>query len=313
MVNFDCASRGEIKQILELGIKSDRIIYANPYKNISDIDYANNNSIPLTVVDSVEELNKLEKYKKLNILIRVKVNDKDSLMPFSSKFGSDFEETLQILKLAKKQNINISGFSFHVGSGCYNSNQYYDAVKMIYDIINKSKTNKIQYQHDYKIIDIGGGFSGDNDNKFIDQANKINDALKLFKNTPYRNIKFISEPGRFYMTKTHTLYVPIIAKRKVENKFFYIVDESLYSSFSNIAYDYAKPEFKLIKKTPIISSSEYDSIIFGRTCDSQDKLIEMKLPELQIGDYFEIENMGAYTTVSSTNFNGFDTTEKVYL
>jgi len=312
-VNFDCASRGEIKQILDLGIKSDRIIYANPYKNLSDIEYANNNNIPLTVVDSVEELNKLEKYKKLNILIRVKVNDKDSLMPFSSKFGSDFEETLQILKLAKKQNININGFSFHVGSGCYNSNQYYDAVKMIYDIINKSLKSNIK--HDYKIIDIGGGFTGDNDNKFLDQATKINEALKLFKNTSYKNIKFISEPGRFYMTKTHTLYVPIIAKRKVGNKFFYIVDESLYSSFSNIAYDYAKPEFKLIKliKQNEKSSSKYDSIIFGRTCDSQDKLVEMKLPELQIGNYFEIENMGAYTTVSSTNFNGFDTTEKVYL
>ena len=32
-----------------------------------------------------------------------------------------------------------------------------------------------------------------------------------------------------------------------------------------------------------------------------------------VEDYFEIKNMGAYTTVSSTNFNGFDTTEKVYL
>jgi len=39
----------------------------------------------------------------------------------------------------------------------------------------------------------------------------------------------------------------------------------------------------------------------------------MKLPELQIGDYFEVKNMGAYTTASSTNFNGFATTEKVYL
>ena len=315
-VNFDCASYGEIKQILDLGINSDRIIYANPYKSSYDLKYAIDNKIPLTVVDSVEELNKIQQItaneSKIDILIRVKVNDKDSLMPFSSKFGSDFEETLQILKLAKKQNINISGFSFHVGSGCYNSNQYYDAIKMIHDIINKSK--ELRYSNDFKIIDIGGGFTGEDKYKFLNQASKINDAIKLFKNTSYRNIKFISEPGRFYMTKTHTLYVPIIAKRKVGNKFFYIVDESLYSSFSNIAYDFAKPTFKLIKQNESKNlKPEYDSIIFGRTCDSQDKLIELRLPELQIGDYFEIENMGAYTTVSSTNFNGFATTEKVYL
>ena len=89
----------------------------------------------------------------------------------------------------------------------------------------------------------------------------------------------------------------------------------LYSSFSNIAYDMAKPSFKLIKRKSNIlqSESNHDSVIFGRTCDSQDKLIELRLPELQIGDYFEVENMGAYTTVSSTNFNGFLTTEKVYI
>ena len=234
------------------------------------------------------------------------MNDKESLMPFSSKFGSDFEETINILKIAKKRKINISGFSFHVGSGCQNSNQYYDALKMVNDIIIKSKINNIN--HNYKIIDIGGGFTGDDEIKFLSQADKINKAIQLYKNT---NIKFISEPGRFYMTKTHTLYVPIIAKRKVGNKFFYIVDESLYSSFSNIAYDMAQPVFKLMKETK--NSTLLDSVIFGRTCDSQDKLMEMKLPELEIGDYFEIENMGAYTTVSSTKFNGFELTEKIYL
>jgi diaminopimelate decarboxylase len=41
--------------------------------------------------------------------------------------------------------------------------------------------------------------------------------------------------------------------------------------------------------------------------------MEMKLPELEIGDYFEIENMGAYTTVSSTKFNGFPLTKKIYI
>jgi ornithine decarboxylase len=310
-VNFDCASYGEIKQILDLGVSSDRIIYANPYKSSTDIKYAIDNKVPITVVDSVEELQKIKSLGKIDILIRVKVNDKDSLMPFSSKFGSDYDETLNILKLAKKEKINISGFSFHVGSGCYNSNQYSDAINLVLNIINKSK--KLNYNSNFKIIDIGGGFSGDDENKFLSQASAINSAIENIKLK--EKFKIISEPGRFYMTKTHILYVPIIAKRKVGNKFFYIVDESLYSSFSNIAYDMAKPSFKLIKRKSNIlqSESDHDSVIFGRTCDSQDKLIELRLPELQIGDYFEVENMGAYTTVSSTNFNGFQTTEKVYI
>jgi len=307
-INFDCASYGEIKQILGLGINANRIIYANPYKNITDIEYAIKQDIPLTVVDSVEELEKL-KNKDIETLIRVKVNDKDSLMPFSSKFGSTYEETIDILKLAKKFNKNISGFSFHVGSGCYNPSQYFDAVNMVYDIINQTK----ELNHKYKIVDIGGGFSGESDETFIEQANMINKGLKLFNIDKYYGMKFISEPGRFFMTKSHVLYVPIIGKKRTNGKIHYIVDESLYSSFSNITYDLAKPNLKLLINEKIDTSKLYDSVIFGRTCDSADKIMEMKIPELDVGEYFEIKNMGAYTTVSSTNFNGFDTTEKVYL
>jgi ornithine decarboxylase len=316
-INFDCASKGEIKQILDLGIDCNRIIYANPYKSNSSIEYSTDKNIPLTVIDSVEELEKI-KNKNIETLIRVKVNDKESLMPFSSKFGSSFEETISILKLAKSYNKNISGFSFHVGSGCYNPYQYFDAVKMIYDIINKTK----YLNHNYKIIDIGGGYSGLCEDEFIKQASSINNSLKLFENNInfLNGIKFISEPGRFYVTKTYTLYVPIIAKRKTNNKIFYIIDESIYSSFSNITYDMYKPKFELMKdfenkdsKSKNEKKTLFDSVIFGRTCDSADRILETELPELNIGDYFEVKNMGAYTTVSSTNFNGFETTEKIYL
>jgi len=315
-INFDCASLGEIKQIKNLGIDSNKIIYANPYKGKHDFAYAVDNKVPLTVVDSIEELQKIQsqlKNKKIETLIRLKVEDKDSLMPFSSKFGASYEETISILKLAKKLNINIAGFSFHVGSGCYNPNQYYEAVKLTHYIMHNSLKNG-DTSHEYSVVDIGGGFTGSCDEKFVDQASKIKQGVELFKSSPdlFNKLKFISEPGRFFMTKSHTLYVPIIAKRKTNNKIFYIVDESIYSSFSNIIFDMAKPELKIISKIkkPRIY---YDSVIFGRTCDSADKILEMKLPELEIGNYFEIKNMGAYTTASSTNFNGFETTEKIYL
>ena len=286
-----------------MSIDSKRIIYANPYKSDSDIKHSVKQNIDVTVIDSVNELNKLRD-KNIEVLVRIKVNDKDSLMPFSSKFGANYEETLDILKLAKKYNKNIAGFSFHVGSGCYNPVQYYDAVKNIYDIINKTRDLK----HDYKIVDIGGGFNGESDEKFIEQANNILKGMKLFKDS---NLEFISEPGRYFATKSHTLYVPIIAKKRSNNKNVYVIDESVYSSFSNITYDVAKPKLELTKQPQ--SKKEYDSIVFGRTCDSADKIIETKLPELEIGDYFIVKNMGAYTTASSTTFNGFEQTQKIYL
>ena len=46
----------------------------------------------------------------------------------------------------------------------------------------------------------------------------------------------------------------------------------------------------------------------GPTCDSFDKIsLSVQLPgNLEIGDYLLTENIGAYSTASSTNFNGFD-------
>jgi ornithine decarboxylase len=53
----------------------------------------------------------------------------------------------------------------------------------------------------------------------------------------------------------------------------------------------------------------------GPTCDSFDKItLSAELPaELEIGDYLYTENIGAYSTASSTKFNGFDGAKIIHL
>jgi ornithine decarboxylase len=48
--------------------------------------------------------------------------------------------------------------------------------------------------------------------------------------------------------------------------------------------------------------------VVGPTCDSFDKIsLSVELPGiLRVGDYLYTENIGAYSTASSTRFNGFD-------
>lgn len=38
--NFDCASKNEIKAVLNLGVKPDRIIFSNPVKNETELIWA---------------------------------------------------------------------------------------------------------------------------------------------------------------------------------------------------------------------------------------------------------------------------------
>jgi ornithine decarboxylase len=54
--------------------------------------------------------------------------------------------------------------------------------------------------------------------------------------------------------------------------------------------------------------------IFGRTCDSADVLADrVFLPRLSVGDRLHVDDMGAYTFVSSSEFNGFPKPDVVIL
>ena len=49
----------------------------------------------------------------------------------------------------------------------------------------------------------------------------------------------------------------------------------------------------------------YPCNIWGPTCDSSDKIGQMNLPELSVGVWILFKDMGAYTKVYHSEFNGF--------
>jgi ornithine decarboxylase len=53
--NFDCASKGEIKAAIALGVKPENILYANPCKMESHIAYARDVGVKIMTFDCVEE------------------------------------------------------------------------------------------------------------------------------------------------------------------------------------------------------------------------------------------------------------------
>jgi len=58
-VNFDCASKQEIQQILGSGVSASRIIYANPTKMKSHLAYARSSGVDLMTFDNADELRKI--------------------------------------------------------------------------------------------------------------------------------------------------------------------------------------------------------------------------------------------------------------
>jgi ornithine decarboxylase len=311
--NFDCASKSEIELILNIIKDPNRIIYANPCKSCSYIKYANDNNVKLFTFDCEEELYKIkENCQDAKVILRLEVDDTSSLCKFNYKFGCKLKNIHNIFKTINDLNINLVGFSFHVGSGCKDANSYYKALekcRFAYDIA-KNKYNITPY-----IIDIGGGFPGTNNENKI-SFDDIVDKIKKGQNDFFgdiNNIEYIAEPGRYFTEASHTLFVTVTSKKKENNHFKYYINDGIYGSFNCITNDHQNPIFiPLIQN--INNNKLYISTVFGPTCDSIDTIYkDILLPELNINDILYIENFGSYTISASAFFNGFKTTNFIYL
>lgn len=308
-LSFDCASKNEIAKIIKLGVEPTRIVYANPCKMVDQIKYARANDVDLMTFDSVYELYKITIYHpSAKLLIRIQTDDSQSRCQFNSKFGVTLEEVPEMLKQAKLAHLEVVGVSFHVGSGCDDPQAYRTALQSCHQVTKMAEEAGFHFS----IIDVGGGFPGDDDEKFKRMATIIRQNIEEYFTG--QDIRFIAEPGRFFVTAAYTLVTSVINKKVIgagENrKLIYYLSDSVYNSFNNTVFDHAKITFQPFNER---NERDYECIIFGPTCDSMDRIpTETRLPDLAIGETVYCENMGAYTLAASSNFNGFAKTECRY-
>ena len=312
-LNFDCASKNEIAKVIAADVKPEKIIFANPCKMVQDIKYSRANDVDLMTFDSSHELYKIKLYHpSAKLVIRIQVDDSKSRCKFNCKFGVKVEEVKDLLQQAKFMDLDIMGISFHVGSGCEDPTVFKSALencRQVYDI-----GNELGFK--LNLVDIGGGFPGDDDNKFIETAKIINESInEYFSDT---EVKFMAEPGRYFVTKAFTLVTSVINKKIIKKSdnpddkhIIYYLSDGVYGSFNNIIFDYAKVELLPFNER---NEKTYECTVFGLSCDSFDRISSgCRLPDLSIGEVIYVLNMGAYTLASASHFNGFAPPECKYI
>lgn len=309
---FDCASGMELQKAASLFDSktfAKSSIFANPCKPPRDLRVATEVESGPTVVDSVEEVQKLaERGWTRGSLIRIAVEDQGSKMPFSKKFGAAVTDVSAISTIARSLGQEIKGISFHVGSGCLTPLQYTKAIQLALLSLN-------QITKEPKIVDIGGGFEADT---FHKAAAHIQHSIQSVPaNLP---IQWIAEPGRYFAADFQDLFVPVIGKKAAVNGkgWRYTIDESLYGQFSCIPFDRATPSWLRVQSEKEIQSRQSTrkmspGVLFGRTCDSVDMIAQTDhMEELHVGDWLWFPKMGAYTSVTATEFNGFPKPKIIY-
>ncbi|KAG2394061.1 hypothetical protein C9374_003825 [Naegleria lovaniensis] len=301
-----------------------------------------------TTLDSVCEVEKLaEHWKHCKGIIRIKTDDAHSAIGFSEKFGATKHGAIEIMERAKELGINLVGVSFHVGTNCEDVQSY---VKALRDTAELCKTAKDHFGFTFNLIDIGGGFMS-RLKSALPMETVANEIIPLITESFARSeitsqndlvdrstVRIIAEPGRYVVSRSHTLVCHIHTKKDLREEnairvaellqqgvdvdslpllddFHYYIDDGIYGSFNNVVYDHVQLVVNTVMTKKANKNQEkHPSTLWGTTCDSLDILFKgYPLPELSLGDHLFFHNFGAYTTASSSEFNGFKNNRLHYI
>uniref|UniRef100_L2FKD0 Ornithine decarboxylase n=1 Tax=Colletotrichum fructicola (strain Nara gc5) TaxID=1213859 RepID=L2FKD0_COLFN len=282
---FDCASKTEIDQVLNMGtVAPERIIYAQPCKTNSYVRYVKAMGVKQMTFDNADELRKVAKlFPEAELYLRIMTDDESSLCRLSMKFGAAKEDTNELLATAKDLGLNVVGVSFHVGSGASDPMAFYKAVYDAYEYFPASSNVNI-------IAEPGRYY--------------VSAAFTIACNIIAR--RTVDEPS--LNEKRYMLYV----------------NDGLYGNFSSIMFDHQHPVAKVLRAGPATvydcpsanACPDGEGVrysVWGPTCDGIDRITETISfeHELDVGDWLYFEDMGAYTKCSATRFNGSSTASPI--
>ena len=227
---FDCASAGEVLQVLNLGVASSRVIFANPCKRFVDLATISKHQVPHTTFDSAFELDKLaSRCPGVGCVLRIRADDPTARMPFGVKYGATANEFLPLLQHAHSLGLRVAGVSFHVGSGAGSPGAYKNALlaaRSVWDLYARDVEPAALVRP--WLVDIGGGLTGGFDEKtgdaFVQVGTSAPDAVawavnaaldELFPETDFPGgLTCISEPGRYFAECSSHIVTRVFGKRE---------------------------------------------------------------------------------------------------
>lgn len=304
---FDCASRKEIERILDFGVSPERIIYANPAKQPSYLRFAQQKGVDKMTFDNVDELLKIKEiFPAAKLVLRIRFDAKSAMLLLGKKFGCDpGDEAKQLIRQCQDMQLNLIGICFHGGSNLHEPEVYYPAIaacKKLFDFAT-SIGLKLNF------LDIGGGFSGVDAHQVESCAKQVTRALDEF--FPDDQTEIIAEPGAFFSNSAMKHIVHVNSRRVTRSpdgqilNIEYFINEGLFTSFMQ-CYMYNSALIPRPLVAPKFDASKtYDSTFWGQSCNSIDKVFEIKFSELHVGDWIIFDDCGSYGFCHATSFNGF--------
>ena len=302
---LDIVSGGELYRGLKAGFSPRKIVYSGVGKRIDEIDYALKTGILMFNIESLEELEVINKRagllkKKASVAIRVNPDVDPKTHPYIStgmkknKFGINTEFAIQGYRTAMRlANINIVGIDCHIGSQITETGPFMEALSSLKSMIR----DLMDYGINIKYLDMGGGLGITYDNEAppdpVEYANAIKESIGDLK------VKLILEPGRVIVGNAGILVTKVLYRKSTDDKEFVIVDAGMNDLVRPTLYK----AFHAIKPVVISGEGEMTADIVGPICESGDFMaLGRIMPKVGQGELLSVMSAGAYGFVMSSNY-----------
>lgn len=306
VAGFDVASIGEAL-LVQAEVPGARCWFMNPAKSRRDIERSwREFGLRDFVVDCAAEFDKLlevlpTRDTSVRVFVRFHSGASDALYDLNSKFGASHEETQWLLRRIAAQTAWSVGLAFHPGSQTISVEPYLSAMQTAARLIEQADAP-------VTALDIGGGFPARYDNMPMPPpAGMLAQLGEFVASSPaLKRVELLCEPGRVLVYDCMSLFARVILRK----------DQSIYCGagiFGGLLP--AQQYFQLPVRAwrdgePMAGSAvveRRDFVVFGPTCDSNDRLaFPYALPsQLREGDWIEFQHVGAYSESVRCAFNGF--------
>lgn len=269
-----------------------------------------------------------------------------------NKFGAPYEAVAKLIRTAKSLAVDVVGVSFHVGSGCQDAQGYAYALQLarrvfddliaaefqpylldvgggfpgtdedvlsfeeIADVLVPTLDELFPVSSGVQVIAEPGRFMVTR--AFTLMANVIAkrtpSGTQATSSTGASHAGASSSDSETEVSTSSAASTPSTeCKSPAAQRFYYYLNDGVYGSFNCLFFDHCSLRACLAKRVPD-GAARFASSLYGPTCDGLDCIMqEVQLPELAVGDWLYFENMGAYTLVSASEFNGMPRAARFYV
>lgn len=318
-MGLDVVSAGELYNALAGNFDPQMIHLHGNNKTEEEIKMALEKNIACFVIDSFDEIERLDKIafsmsKKPKCLLRVTPGVEAHTHEFistgmtDSKFGLNIDNGQAqdaIKKILNKENLNLIGVHFHIGSQIFGTDGTRSAIEKVFSWFKKLKK---ELDFTPEVLNIGGGFgiryTSEDISYPIETA--LEEIINSLKEVSHSNSIEIPqlwlEPGRSIVGEAgYTLYT-IGTIKEIPNIRTYVSIDGGMSDHIRTALYGAKYEVALANK---MNEKNAEKVTFaGKCCESGDMIAyDIEVPKASIGDLAIVSCTGAYHYSMASNYN----------